>query len=192
MDLWFLHNSNVLHREREAFDTLKKNSAWLSALDWTIEDQQLCVHVAISVAGVEYKAKLIYPIHFPDAPPIVLPQSPQRRWSTHQYGENGSLCLEWGPDNWISSVTGAQMVSSMHKLLSTENFADTVQSNEQRIIAPSRHFLEVGQELRGRCFRFLITKPLMEYLNTKVNSKVLKYTIRYSLNWLLPDALLYC
>ncbi|MBU2034547.1 MAG: ThiF family adenylyltransferase [Candidatus Omnitrophica bacterium] len=186
MELWFLSNPEILRREREAFNALKANKSWLCGLDWAIEDQQLCVYVVINVANSEYKAKIIYPKHFPDAPPIVFPQLPARRWSTHQYGDNGSLCLEWGPDNWVSSVTGAEMVISMYKLLSSENPVDVQQNNSERIVAPSRHSLEIGQELRGRYCRYLATKTLLEHIS-KSEAAGIK-VIKYSLNW-LPDSL---
>lgn len=187
MELWFLSNPEILRREREAFNTLKANKDWLVGLEWALEDQQLCVYVIINVSNNEYKAKLVYPKHFPDAPPIVIPKEPQRRWSTHQYGENGSLCLEWGPDNWISTVTGADLICSAYKLLESENPLDLQSDQNERPIAPSRHYLELGQELRGRYFRCLVTKPLLEYIsqNRELNVK----SIKFSLNW-LPDSLI--
>lgn len=186
MELWFLLKPDMLHREREAFGKLEKEATWLRAIDWTLEDQKLCVNIAIVVSNVDYKAKLVYPEHFPDAPPTVLPIEPKRRWSTHQYGETGSLCLEWGPDNWISSVTGAQMVNSLYKLLSTENPIDRDQNDQDIIVAPSRHFLEIGQQMRGRYCRFLITEFLQEYLKHSVDASLKE--MKYSLNW-LPDSL---
>ncbi|MBU4304406.1 MAG: ThiF family adenylyltransferase [Candidatus Omnitrophica bacterium] len=186
MELWFLSNPEILRREREAFNALQANKSWLSGLDWAIEDQQLCVYVVINVANTEYKAKLVYSKHFPDAPPIVLPQLPARRWSTHQYGENGSLCLEWGPDNWVSSVTGAEMVVSMYNLLASENPVDVQQNNNERIIAPSRHSLEIGQEIRGRYCRYVATKTLLEHISKSGASS--NKAMKYSLNW-LPGSL---
>ncbi len=187
MDLWFLSTPEVLSREREAFNTLKSNKDWLVGLEWVLEDQQLCVYAVINVSNNEYKAKLIYPKHFPDAPPIVLPIEPKRRWSTHQYGENGSLCLEWGPDNWISTVTGADLICSAYKLLETENPLELQPDQNERPVAPSRHYLEPGQELRGQYSRCLVTKALLEYINKVRDLNV--QSIKFSLNW-FPDSLI--
>ncbi len=187
MELWFLSNPEILRREREAFNTLKSNKDWLVGLEWALEDQQLCVYVVINVSNNEYKAKLVYPKHFPDAPPTVFPKEPQRRWSTHQYGDTGSLCLEWGPDNWISTVTGADLICSAYKLLASESPLDSQSDQNERPVAPSRHYLELGQELRGRYSRCLFTKPLLEYINQ--NRELNVKSIKFSLNR-LPDSMI--
>ena len=79
---------------------------------------------------------------------------------SHQFGYGGELCLEWGPDNWHDEITGADILRSAHKLLITENPKDEEASP---IIAPSRHSLTLGQELRITSCRFLANDTLIKY-----------------------------
>lgn len=162
MELWFLSNPALLKREREAFSQLENNESWLVGLEWSLKDQ-LCVYAIIRVHEYDYKVKLVYPAYFPDIPPAVYPQETDRQWSMHQYGDKGCLCLEWGPDNWLPQVTGAELIRSTHKLLSIENPLGN-KSPEVKVHAPSRHHLEMGQELRNKRQRCLITRDLEDLL----------------------------
>ncbi len=103
---------------------------------------------------------MIYPAVFPASPPSVRPRNDnvRDRLSTHQY-VNGELCLEWGPDTWLPEVTGAQMLESAHRLLHIENPGGTLTAGHKEI-APSRHLLTTGQELRAERLRFVITSGL--------------------------------
>src|SRR4030042_7098914 len=88
----------------------------------------------------------------------------QNRVSTHQYGgADGPLCLEWGPDNWHRDVTSVQMLESAHRLFEIEN-----PLGEDRpdipVVAPSRHNLTAGQELRDKWMRWYAGKALSDYL----------------------------
>ena len=77
---------------------------------------------------------------------------PRRHWSGHQYGAGGTLCLEWREDNWQSGVTGADLLRSAYKLLSTERHP--VQPGR----VPSAHRLTEGQELRSSgTYRLVLT-----------------------------------
>ncbi len=103
---------------------------------------------------------MIYPDVFPILPPEIKPLDPDQRWSSHQYNR-GTLCLEWGPDNWEPHITGADMLISTHRLLEHEN--PLGDPTRQSIPVPSRHSLTLGQELRGKSWRSLITDAWMEH-----------------------------
>jgi hypothetical protein len=89
----------------------------------------------------------------------VCPAEAGVRWSGHQYGD-GTLCLEWGPDNWHPEVTAAQVLESAHRLLEIENPLGEGASN----VAPSRHALTQGQELRGHYGRVYADASFFDYL----------------------------
>ena len=63
------------------------------------------------------------------------------RLSGHQYSGAGELCLEHRHDNWTSDITGAMMIESAHRLLSSEQ--ETGQA------APSDHRTLPSQRSRG-------------------------------------------
>jgi hypothetical protein len=91
---------------------------------------------------------------------LVLPRGESGRWSSHQYGPGGELCLEYGPDNWHSDLTGADMVSSAHRLLQGER-----SSPLEETTVPSRHKTTLGQDLRGSFTRLLVTREVQEMLS---------------------------
>lgn len=93
---------------------------------------------------------MTYPSTFPDSPPMVQPRD-GRRLSGHQYGSGGELCLEFRPDNWASSVTGAMMIESAYRLLSGERPPE----NESGIVR-SVHQTSIGRENRGENTRFIL------------------------------------
>src|SRR5262249_5949046 len=95
---------------------------------------------------------LRYPNHFPHSPPVVLPREDGGLWSIHQYGPGGELCLEYGPDNWHPAITGADMVSSAHRLLQGEQ-----PTAGETAIVKSRHQTTMGQDLRTKFSRLVIT-----------------------------------
>ena len=68
------------------------------------------------------------------------------------------MCLEWRADNWTSQVTGADLVRSAYKLLSTEC------NPAQPADVPAVHELSPGQELRSSEHRFVCTPELMSML----------------------------
>ena len=87
----------------------------------------------------------------------------KERVSGHQYGgPNGTLCLEWGPDNWRKDVTAAQMLLSAYRLFDTEN---PLWSNRPEIpvVAPSRHQLTIGQQTRGQWSRWHESRSLVGF-----------------------------
>lgn len=158
MEIWFLNDLARLHREREAIRELESRAEWLGGTSWLF-DRALAVEAIIVVGGREYPVRMTYPNYFPAVPPIVRPIDPDARWSRHQYGSGGALCLEWGPDTWHPDVTGSQMLESAHRLLSLEEASADV----GRDVVPSRHSLSLGQSLRGSYSRFWYGSSLQGY-----------------------------
>ncbi len=64
----------------------------------------------------------------------------------HQYGGSGVLCLEYGPDNWNTNISGVELIRSARILLLT--YAMTVLEMDVEPV-PSRDSETIGQKLRG-------------------------------------------
>lgn len=112
----------------------------------------LCWDGELLVAGEWFPVRLKYPTHFPSAPPSLIPRGAVERWSSHQYGPTGELCLEFGPDNWKESVSGADMLQSGRRLLIGEvieaNGGGPVASRDRPVLAGS---------LKGKKLRFFMS-----------------------------------
>ena len=163
--MWFLNNLARFDKERKAITTLIAEVDWLPFADWrmnTDNETQLSLVADIQVHGQRYPVVMLYPSHYPASPPTVRPREANQPWSTHQY-LSGELCLEWGPDTWRDDITGAEMLRSAYNLLATET---PTEEGLPRRIAPSRHSLELGQELRFTCWRFLVNASLVSYTQT--------------------------
>lgn len=158
MDIWFLKSTGLFTRERETIAALMDSQVWLESTNWGL-NSELYVDAVIIAHDHRYQVRLTYPSLFPSIPPSVFPIDPDERWSDHQYS-SGALCLEWGPDNWHPSVTGAQMLVSTYNLLQLEN----PYGKEPQSFVPSRHQLTPGQELRNKYSRFLISRELIDRL----------------------------
>jgi sulfur-carrier protein adenylyltransferase/sulfurtransferase len=179
MILWFLANQKRLSVERAAIEELQRSAEWLVGVEWLISGG-LCVDAVIRAHGHDYEVRLEYPRLFPEVPPTVRPRKAEGRWSSHQYGNDGPLCLEWGPDNWHPDVTGAQVLESAYRLLEVENPVG-VESGEGAATAPSRHALTQGQELRGRYGRFYASDNTLDYLAGLPDDRAA--TFRFSVSW---------
>lgn len=161
MTVWWLQDDARLTTEREAIKELDARASWLKGPTWALAGSNLTVQANIQVGDVDYEVVLEYPALFPAAPPTVSPRDPGQRWSGHQYlGGSGELCLEWGPDNWEPEITGADLLESAHKLLSTEKG----DSGDQLRVVASRHEESLGQSLRREIFRVAITPEFEEFI----------------------------
>ena len=159
--MWFRNNLARLHKEREAIASLTAEVDWLPLVEWELYNEEtLCLVVDIKAHGYCYEVAMFYPINYPANPPTVIPRRANQHWSTHQYGDGGELCLEWGPDNWHEELTGAHILHSAHKLLFTEN---PKEQGMPQIAAPSRHSLTVGQQLQSTIWRFIVTDDLISF-----------------------------
>lgn len=156
---WFVEDPARLAREKEAVEILDGGCEWLGDVGWAFHSGRLYLDATIAVHGRDYRIRMTYPEVFPAVPPAVRPKNREESWSVHQYGD-GTLCLEWGPDNWHPNVTGAQMLESTQRLLSAEN--PRGEGPPLRVV--SRHRLSTGQELRGERLRLYAGADLAAYL----------------------------
>jgi len=158
--LWAIENAARFLEERKAISDLAGRTDWLQNVRWGFAKGALLkVDADIIVGDETYDVELVYPNLFPDTPAYVRPRSSTAQWSSHQYGPGRVLCLEWGPDNWSSDITGADLVASAHKLLSAERGPDAASE-----AVPSRHAITFGQEVRASTERVVLTPALRRYL----------------------------
>lgn len=126
---------------------LADRSPWLSNVSWRLaSDFKIAADFDLEIGGQGIPLTLTYPEFFPDAPPSIVPRN-GIRLSAHQYGAAGELCLQYRPDNWTSDVTGAMMIESAYRLLSSEQTTGEP--------APSDHRTLPSQRTRGAWLRFL-------------------------------------
>ena len=174
MRSWYMEDPARLAAERESLAQLQHRSIHVQSIEWVPIDGQLAFKVAIHVNGRDYPLEFIYPNLFPHVPPIVRPQDKIALRSGHQY-LNGTLCLEWGPDNWRPSVTGVQVLESAISLLR----AEIPTGNDYIESVPSRHHLTLGQELRASIWRLYVNTQMLAYLDRLPHTTLA--TIKFSL-----------
>jgi len=157
---WWLTDPARAKSEQVALAELDERVGWLFGITWNIgEHLQLNVDFDIQHNGELFALSMAYPATFPDTPPILRPRD-GKRLSRHQYGAGGELCLEFRPDNWDPSITGAMMVESAYRLLSGER-----PSEDGEGIVPSAHQASIGRDLRGETMRFVIAQEAITVLN---------------------------
>ncbi len=181
---WFLRDPERFRLERTGIKELSRSAKWLIGAEWRF-DSELCLDAVILAHDHEYEVRVSFPVLYPDAPAIVRPQKMQSRVSTHQYGgADGPLCLEWGPDNWHRDITAVQMLESTFRLFDIEN---PLGENHPDIpvVAPSRHILTVGQELRGKRARWYASSALADYFRAQPINSV--GTFKFSLQMMCEN-----
>jgi molybdopterin/thiamine biosynthesis adenylyltransferase len=157
--IWWLENPARVRSERQSVADLAERVNWLRGVRWHLSNgAALAVDFEIEHNGDSIPLTMTYAEFYPNAPPIVVPRDGSRL-SNHQYGVGGNLCLEYRADNWETAITGAMMIESAHRLIAGER---DVEGPE----LPSAHYVSVGQSVRGSSFRFLVTPPLEERLET--------------------------
>ena len=155
---WALSDPARFLQERAELDRLESQVDWLT-FAWRIDtDGMIEVDLDLIIHGRTYAGRMTYPDVFPISPPYIRPRDPSERWSVHQFGAGGSLCLQWRADNWLPQVSGADMVRSAFDLLSTE------QHPEQPGVVPSAHRVTEGQSMRNEAYRFIATNGLLQAL----------------------------
>ena len=155
---WALSDPTRFLYERAELDRLEKEVDWL-VTNWRIDtDGTIEVDLDLTIHGRTYAGRMSYPDVFPNSPPYIRPRDTSERWTSHQYGAGGSLCLQWRSDNWQTGVTGAILAQSAYDLLSNE------QHPEQPVIVPSAHRLTEGQTMNGEEYRFVATNALLQNL----------------------------
>ena len=160
--IWHFENLLRVRQEREAIEALAAQVDWLTTRGWRIDGSlRLILDADMATSARAYPVSLRYPNHFPHSPPSVLPRGESARWSAHQYGAGGELCLEHGTDNWHPAISGADMLRSAHRLLEGEALVDG-----HRGIVASRHDTTLGQNWRFEYSRFLITPEFAELVES--------------------------
>lgn len=162
--------------EKNEIEKIQREESWICGVKWDLSSSNLALFADILAHDHIYKVKLTYPSLFPDTPIMVAPVENDVRWSNHQY-LSGTLCLEWGPDNWQSSITGADMLKSAYKLLDTENpFGN---DNEHKTVS-SRHFQTNGQLNRRKYLRIILNDEVIRYIKDLPVSEKIPFTAVYS------------
>ena len=170
--IWFLENPARSKQERLQLEQLVGSVDWLVPIGWRMETSHLSWDADIMIEERVRPITLRYPNHFPFSPPLVLPREEQPSWwSSHQYGAGGELCLEYGPDNWHSNLTGADMIRSAHRLLVGEAQLETGGPE-----LPSRHRITLAERLRGKSRRFYFDLEAQFLLIGLVEEEVVKAT----------------
>lgn len=155
--IWWLENPIRARSERQGVADLAERVAWLKGVRWHLSNgAALAVDFEIEHDGDSVPLTMTYAEFHPNSPPIVLPRDGSRL-SNHQYGAGGNLCLEYRADNWETSITGAMMIESAHRLIAGERDVDGPE-------LPSAHAVSLGQSVRGSYFRFLLTRQMEERL----------------------------
>ena len=159
--IWWLSQKSRLISEKAAVTELEGEVDWLQIGRWQT-DSELSMWLEFKILHGEkhYSLKMRYPNVFPDTPPMIFTED-ETLISLHQYGASGELCLEYRPDNWVPSITGADMVASCCRLLDEEH-PDT----GNVVHAHSAHIDSLGRDLRSSFCRFLMTEMDNSILNS--------------------------
>lgn len=168
---WFLEDPDRLKVERIELEKLYSSADWLVGYQWNI-NKGLCVNAILCAHGHNYELEVSFPAFFPSVPIIVRPQNVENRLSEHQYGgADGPLCLEWGPDNWHEKVTAAQMLESAYRLFDLEDPLGKVKTGRSEV-APSRHQLTIGQELRFKLVRWYCSAAVRDFFKNQPSQSI--------------------
>lgn len=163
--MWYETRLARLKAELDGIAELADSQTWIKHFQSRLDKDSLdlCVDVDLQVGDNLRPVTLTYPEGFPYTPPSIKPRGATVRWSGHQYGVGGELCLEHRADNWEPQITGVDMINSVYTLLASE---DGVAQGGEPIIVESAHRTRVGQVLRSKIHRFLVTESLTKHLMT--------------------------
>ena len=175
--MWCLLNPARLQAEQDAITALAAAAPWLEIVGWRIgEFMRLECQAQIHTPTRDYDITLVYGAGFPDTPPSVLPRGATERWSAHQFGAGGELCLEYGPDNWQPVITGAMLLESAHRLLETE--APPAPGEVALPEVASRHALTRGQAMRPKHFRMTFSPAFAQHLEAVAGPLAARFSVR--------------
>lgn len=145
--IWWAEQPGRAQSERSAVSDLADQNPWLMAVTWRLAaNLQIAADFDLQVGERIIPLTLTYPEFFPDVTPSVAPRDGVRL-SGHQYGAAGELCLQYRPDNWTPEITGAMMIESAYRLLSSEQETGEPAMSEHRTLP--------AQRARHSVFRFL-------------------------------------
>ncbi len=136
-----------LIQERQLLTDLENEENSFKIQEWnSTNTNELHLNFSLKIGTIDFNGVLVYPELFPELPAYIRPQKSGERWSIlHQYGGSGVLCLEYGPDNWNTNISGVELIRSARILLLTD--AMTVLEMDVEPV-PSRHSETIGQKLR--------------------------------------------
>lgn len=155
LELWFLADQPRFRQEREELEALAARSDWLTLGAWRLDASGIVLEFDIDIGHRLYEAVLRFPQTYPHSPAVVRPRDEHARWSVHQFGAGGDLCLQIRPDNWSPDLMGWQLVDSAYQLLSGESPAPDVRAD-----VPSAHRMTEGQQLRTAGSRLSLTRAI--------------------------------
>ncbi len=159
--IWSIEDPQRAQRERAELEELVSRADWLVPEGWRLDTSLRQIWDAtIRIGDRTYVISLRYPNHFPHSPPLIIPRDETSRWSSHQWGAGGELCLEYGADNWHPEITGADLIESAYRLLATEG-----PTSGDAGVAASRHATTLGQDLRGVRMRFILTRSSSSFMS---------------------------
>ncbi|WMS87905.1 ThiF family adenylyltransferase [Pleionea litopenaei] len=159
--IWWLNRSTRLSSEKAAVANLEAAVDWLQVGKWQANKElAMCLDFQVSHGNEIFDFRMVYPSVFPDAPPLIYTKDGSRI-SQHQYGAEGELCLEYRPDNWKTSITGAEMICSCQRLLSEER-----EVPGEIVHAHSAHVASLGRDLRSKHCRFLMSEGDLNAVNS--------------------------
>ncbi|MBU9384036.1 ThiF family adenylyltransferase [Burkholderia gladioli] len=152
---WFITDQVRLLAERAAIDEIVAEGIGVENARWGVSGSNLAlkVDVDLRIADKVRTVTMIYPLIFPNAPPVVRPIGETTEWGAHQYLVSGDLCLEYRADNWHPDLSGAVMLRSALKLMA----ADLGITHTSGWALPSAHHVTDGQQIRGNWCRMNMT-----------------------------------
>jgi sulfur-carrier protein adenylyltransferase/sulfurtransferase len=99
----------------------------------------LRVEATLNIYGAHQPVEVRFPERYPGECPAVRPVPYGTQLSSHQFGGDGVLCLELGPDNWHNRFMAADLLHSAWTLLGLE-----LVNAIAPIPIPSRHVDSLG------------------------------------------------
>lgn len=177
MRIWWLSDYRRVGAEKAAVEGLVATEPWFKLSAWEISEYRFSALGEIFAHCVSYPIRLVYPDQFPFVPAWVEPQDHQAKWTSHQYGKGGTLCLELRPDNWSASATGADVLRSAYNLLNLENPLGDGEKGR----APSAHNIGGVQAYDWGREPLLIGAGCLERIGTGTAEAVL------ALRWMAAD-----
>ena len=155
--------SGRMLEEQHLLKDLEHLDEKFSIQEWISTDtNEVHLKFELKIGTKVFLGILVYPELFPDVPAHIQPQQHGERWSSHQYGGSGVLCLEYGPDSWHHNIKGVRLIQSAQLLLLNEVLSDLAPDVEP---VQSRHSETVGQKIRKHSNRLLCTPILKQTLN---------------------------
>ncbi|WP_247424627.1 ThiF family adenylyltransferase [Ralstonia pseudosolanacearum] len=169
---WFITDPVRFLTERAAIDQLVAEGIGVENARWGVSGSNLALKVDadLRIADKVRTVTMIYPLIFPNAPPVVRPIGETTEWGAHQYRVSGDLCLEYRPDNWHPDLSGAVMLRSALKLMA----ADLGITHTSGWALPSAHNVTHGQQIRGNWCRMNMTAAGQAKLTSVTGTQPIK------------------